>query len=857
MRRDLCSFRMPRRFLRGQYGRRMLTVLAFASGVSAMCANDLLSQAVLHAFGDVVDTMAGRTALQVSIGADGLFPQDTAATVAQVSGVAEVAAVVSATAFMTDGSGALLSVHGLNLADATAARFYRVGGPSQRTLHDPGILFPGSVLLTRTFAVRRGLTVGDTLDLDTPSGRQAFTVRELIEPQGPARLYQGNLMVMHLSAAQEAFARRGYINRIDVLVQPGYEPAQVADAIRAALPAGFRVEAPGYHKEYLGRVLWSMRVVLSGAALTILVTAFLIAFNSLATLFEARAWQLGVLCAVGVRQRAVWWELVKESLLLGGLGVVLGIPAGIANAHLFLPMIATAAALNSRLLTPEATLVIHGSSLAVAAGLGLAAAFLAAALPAWRAARLGMAETVRGRSVEQPGISAESRWLILAVVGAAAVGVITLQVVLQSAACGVVTTGLVAMATALAARPLVQLLGPPLLCLLNRLAGPPARLAATHLTRNPRRTALMVATIGVGLGSVLWLCMVAQSFEQSVVNVLTEAIRADLVVSSAHFESSLLEAPVHDELVSQLKDIPGVSAVAAVRVTEWQHAGGSVTVTAYDPTYFVDTTFGRWPLLGEHLPDVWESVARGDGAVVSSNFAQNLQVHVGDTVTLTTPSGPLALRIAGITTQFVSPRGTLFMSREVYARSWNDSQVTRVYVRAANPTDIAALSTAIAKALGRTYALRILSSAALIEYFATQVRRAFAGIYILGASILFVVLIGMAETLAAGVIARTREIGAIRVVGVRRRHLRRMVLVEGVALGTVGLVLAAISGLVQGTIWVKATFPNLFGWVFDLHVPYLDAGMVAVLTLAVCLAAAALPAHRAARLDPATALRDE
>jgi putative ABC transport system permease protein len=292
-------------------------------------------------------------------------------------------------------------------------------------------------------------------------------------------------------------------------------------------------------------------------------------------------------------------------------------------------------------------------------------------------------------------------------------------------------------------------------------------------------------------------------------------------------------------------------------VTEWQHAGGPITVNAYDPTYFTDSTFGRWPLLGEQLPGVWRAVAGGDAAVVSSNFAHNLHVRVGDTVTLATPSGPLALRIAGITAQFASPRGTLFMNREVYARFWNDSQVTRVYVRAAHPADTAALRTAIAHALGRAYALRILSSAALVEYFATQVRRAFAGVYILAASILFVVLIGMAETLAAGVIARTREIGAIRVVGVRRRHLRRMVLVEAVALGTVGLGLAVALGFAQGTLWVKATFPSLFGWVFDLHVPYFDAGMVAVVTLAVCLAAALLPAHRAARLDPAMALRDE
>lgn len=57
--------------------------------------------------------------------------------------------------------------------------------------------------------------------------------------------------------------------------------------------------------------------------------AFLIAFNRLATVFDERAWQLGVMRATGLRAGTLWWELLKESLILGALGVALGIPLGI------------------------------------------------------------------------------------------------------------------------------------------------------------------------------------------------------------------------------------------------------------------------------------------------------------------------------------------------------------------------------------------------------------------------------------------------------------------------------------------------------------------------------------------------
>lgn len=56
--------------------------------------------------------------------------------------------------------------------------------------------------------------------------------------------------------------------------------------------------------------------------------------------------------------------------------------------------------------------------------------------------------------------------------------------------------------------------------------------------------------------------------------------------------------------------------------------------------------------------------------IVSENFVRNLGKQVGDVLTLETPSGPLAIRIAGVTRDFLSPRGTIEMSRDLYRRLW-------------------------------------------------------------------------------------------------------------------------------------------------------------------------------------------
>ena len=123
--------------------------------------------------------------------------------------------------------------------------------------------------------------------------------------------------------------------------------------------------------------------------------------------------------------------------------------------------------------------------------------------------------------------------------------------------------------------------------------------------------------------------------------------------------------------------------------------------------------------------------------------------------------------------------------------------------------------------------------------------------------VFLVVLIAVADTLAAGEAERTRELGGLRAVGVERRYLRRMVLAESLALGALGLILASVAGLGLGMLWVEATFPYLLGWVLELYSPYGYVAIIAVSTLLVCLVAASLPALHAARLDPAVALRYE
>lgn len=853
------SPRMPARFARGQATGLALTVVAIACGVALVCAIDLANRAALRAFVEVIDTAAGRIALQVTAGEGGVFPEAVAGTIAAVAGVKHALPVVRASVFTTDGSGTQLAVYGIDVTDEAVEETYGLVAEGAAELDDP-LLFvsqPDSVAITRAFATRRGLDLDDTVELMTPAGRRRFTVRGLLAPHGVCRAHDGNLILMDLFAAEAAFAQPGFVNGVDVVVERGADLSAVADAITRALPAGLTVASPAQRQADLHKVMGSLHVALDAMALFGLTAAFLITFNRLSTVFERRAWQLGVLRAVGVRQRVVWRELMKESVILGLVGVAMGIPLGIAVGRLILPIIATTTALAYKRVAPEAELAVSPVSLLLASGLGIGAAVLAAALPAWRVARVALAETVRSRGVEQPGPTGRGVRAVRVGVLAGIVLAVAAQGSAPSAAPGLVATGLIAIAIGLAARPVVSVVSGLLGATRRRLGGPVGWFAAGNLLRNPRRTALTVGTVGVGLGCVVWFWTLAESFERSLAATLTAAVRADLIVSSVHVTSGYVEAPVSEELLAEIASMPGIGAAVGSRVTDWPHDGRRIAIEAIDPVYFTRADFGAWPLHGDRIADVWNRVARGEAAVVSANFAFGGGATVGETIVLETPTGALPLRVGGITSAFESPAGTILMSREVYAARWRDRQLNRVAVHVAPGASVTEIRATIARTLGERYDLRILSATGLIDYYVTQVRRAFAPLRVLAVMVLLVTLVGVADTLAASVLERTRELGVLRAVGVRRRLVAFMILTEGVLLCGLGVGLAVAGGLVLAMLWVKCTMPYLLGWVLDLHLPFGEAPTFMALTAAVCVAAALLPARRAVRLSPQAALRSE
>jgi len=109
---------------------------------------------------------------------------------------------------------------------------------------------------------------------------------------------------------------------------------------------------------------------------------------------------------------------------------------------------------------------------------------------------------------------------------------------------------------------------------------------------------------------------------------------------------------------------------------------------------------------------------------------------------------------------------------------------------------------------------------------------------------------GIYGVLAGSVVERTREIGVRAALGASRAEIVSLVLGQGLRLTALGIVL----GLAAATIATQALVTLLFG--ISRLDPVTYAGVIVLLALTAAVACA-IPAWRAARVDPATTLRTE
>ena len=842
---------LARRHLRSQGIRVALTAGGVACGVALVVAIRVINASTLAAFTDAIEDLAGTAALQVR-GA-GPFAEAVADRVRAVPGVDHAVPIVTATFFAVDppAAGEALAVFAADVTDGHAIRTLHLVRAGDRVVDDPlsFLVDPRSIILTDTFAARLGIGVGAQVRLRAPAGIQIFTVRGILPAGGVGRAFGGNLVLMDVVGAQLVLARERLVDQVDVTLRPGVRVEDAERQLNAVLEGGLEAVQPARRGEQIERYLQSFQAVLSGVSGLALLAALFVIGSAVATSVRARRREIGLLRCIGAERRHVLRLFLGEALVVGVGGTLVGVPLGLGLARLLLPTVRESAELVFAMRFFTAGLDVSPTTLALGAAAGVGAALLAGFTPARAAVRVAPLAAVRrvgppeDRRSSAPGALAAA--LVLTAVGLVA------EIRFDSPWGG----NLAALATDFFLVVLFMREARLLSAVVLRPLRGRGRLAVERLADIPPELALAGGVLALGLGLMIMAGTLARSFEASVLDFIHHQVRADLVVASTA-TTGWIESPIHEDLAGRLLAVPGVARVERVRLAEHEYEGGRISIDSLDETAFAPDRTQDFIFAAGDPASALDAVRTGTGILVSRNFARQFRVGVGDTLRLETPAGPYAARVSGVVVDYVSPRGSVILSRPLYQRWWGDRSVNRFHVLLAPGTRVDAVRQAIAGGVGAEEGLKVLTQRELYAYHQETVARAFRFTCALETLPLVVAALGLAEALLAVSLDRRREYALLRAAGATRRQVALSVMGEAGGVGLLGLVGGAVMGFVLALLWVRVNFRYQIGWDIDFHFATGSLVAAAVAAFAVSVPAGLLPARRVARLPVMEALRE-
>jgi putative ABC transport system permease protein len=245
-------------------------------------------------------------------------------------------------------------------------------------------------------------------------------------------------------------------------------------------------------------------------------------------------------------------------------------------------------------------------------------------------------------------------------------------------------------------------------------------------------------------------------------------------------------------------------------------------------------------------------------AWVSEPMAWLYDLEAGDTLTLPLPGAP-KLFVAGVWRDYARQFGAIALADGDFVRLTGDATKTEgavTLVPGAKPTEvIAAMKARLPPGLAQQTLFgepREMRRVALAMF-----DRSFAITYALEAIAVVIGLAGVAATFSAQTLARSREFGMLRHIGVTRRQIGLMLAAEGALLGLVGGIAGIALGLAMAQVLIHVVNPQSFHWTMDTQMPWrLLLSLVPALMLAAA-GAAVLAGRRALSADAVRAVRDD
>ena len=329
--------------------------------------------------------------------------------------------------------------------------------------------------------------------------------------------------------------------------------------------------------------------------------------------------------------------------------------------------------------------------------------------------------------------------------------------------------------------------------------------------------------------------------------------------------------------VAKLREVPGVVGAAPTIFGKALVTAGAaqafISVKAIDPALEPSVTGIKDAMQQGSLDALaHESEDQPPAILIGQDLAKQLEVRLGDSVTLVTPQGTLTpmgmlprtrrARVAGIYSlglyEFDSSYG--FVSLPFGERLMGKDMVELIQLRVANIYDAPQIADDIPKRLGQAYVAQDWSDLNKSLFSALWTEKMAISITI--GLIVMVAALNIVASLILLVMEKSRDIAILKTMGTAPTRIMTIFMIQGLIIGITGTVVGGLSGL--GLCWVLDHYRliKISAEVYQVsYVPFvvlpLDFAVVIVSAVVICFVATIYPSRQASRLDPVQALRFE
>lgn len=854
--------------LKGLLARKLrlaLAGLAVVLGVMAVAAAMVTTTTIGSGFDSIFQTattgidvsVTGKSDVDAGMGGKGFtppVPKETVAQVADVPGVKSAVGEVSVDGARPVGKdGKVITVQG---PPRSGVAWHGETG-MVRLWEGTGPKAANEVAINAGLADRGQFHVGDDIDVLTLAPRQTFKIVGIYGFSNGRGTLGGDTQVAFTEPVAQQL----------MLGQPGYSSVTVtadgisADALRdrlaktlgddytvrtgAELAASTAADGKAF-----GEIV---RMILLGfSGLSLLVGIFLI-LNTFSILVAQRTSELALMSALGARRKQIVGAVLVEALIVGVVAAAVGVGLGIGISALLTMVMESQSGTEL-----PVGLMVPWADMGIAFLIGVGVTLVAALAPAVRASRVPPVAAMVASAAEQRSLT-KITWLgaVPAVIGIGAV-IASVAVDLGSLKWIALTGGIVlglaglALLTPIASRTLLPVLG--------RLMGwsMPSKLGRRNAARNPRRTAITVATLVVTLGLVGGVGVVAQSLRADLSSSATQGLGADLVISG---DGVLAKAggqgggpPTAADgrimptfattVIDEARTLPGVSSAVAQYVDTVQLKGKNGATPSSAAAGDIQALA---PVLG-----ISEVRRPGSGEIVLDKetlAAQNLRV--GDTISVATQRVSWQnYRIVDSYEPSYLLRGPVFATADA-AKLFVTQAPALGYITLTDGANATTVTKAVAKLVADNPEVSVQDQTQLADDAASQIDVAETMLYVLLGLSVVIGILGIVNTMALSILERTRELGLLRAIGLRRSHLVHMVTAESVVMAVFGALLGLLAGGLAGAAAVKVIGLS------SVEIPWTSLLVFLALAVGAGLLAALAPSARAAKVNVLSAIAYE